>query len=330
MWFATRSPVNRPYLDGHAGPEMPHLFSPVNPIKIPDAIIERLAAGLGKEMTKINNLDPLDMARDMLNPQRALTAYALLDRHVDPKGKQILEIGSGYGTNLIVWTKHFGLDVIGVEPEGGGFSETISISEKLCELNGVPPDRIKVSTGEALPFVDSSFDIVYSANVLEHTNDPAGVLREALRVLRPGGILHFEIPNFLSFFEGHYYVLMPPIWWKGLLPFWVKHVYGRDPAFAKTLRTEINPIWLRRTLRELGKNYPLQPVSLGEELFRERLNAATFEFAQQGSRARIGPLISLLLKLNKGDMVANSLILLQAHYPLYLTVRKTVVSGGGV
>lgn len=45
-----------------------------------------------------------------------------------------------------------------------------------------------------LEFKDSSFDLVSIANSLHHFDDPAAVLREMLRVLRPGGtLLLFEM-----------------------------------------------------------------------------------------------------------------------------------------
>lgn len=40
-----------------------------------------------------------------------------------------------------------------------------------------------------LPFVDNSFDAVTCLEMLEFTPDPRGVLRELVRVLRPGGVL---------------------------------------------------------------------------------------------------------------------------------------------
>jgi SAM-dependent methyltransferase len=47
----------------------------------------------------------------------------------------------------------------------------------------------------ALPLPDGRFDVVVSVNVLEHTTDPARVLAECRRVLRPGGALWVVAPQ---------------------------------------------------------------------------------------------------------------------------------------
>jgi len=291
-------------------------------VHIPEEVFNRVRDGMGKFFSKFNGALPETLAGDMLGPARTLRAHEVLSRYMDPAGKRILEIGSGYGITLISWTKNLGLDVTGTEPEGEGFSDTIEISRHLCQINGVPPDRIVVAEGEALPFSDASFDIIYSSNVIEHCNDPAKILAEAIRVLKPGGILHFEMPNFTSYFEGHYLVLMPPLLFGWILPWWVKTVFGRDPAFARTLRTEINPVWLRRTIAQIAREQPVRIVSLGEEVFKDRLKSAAFNFQQEGVRKAISPIIALLQKLNFGGFAANFFIVLQAHYPIYLTVQK--------
>ncbi|MCB1124541.1 MAG: methyltransferase domain-containing protein, partial [Verrucomicrobiae bacterium] len=47
---------------------------------------------------------------------------------------------------------------------------------------------------EALPFRDNCFDVVLSFSVLEHVKDPFRAAREMIRVLKPGGYLHIEMP----------------------------------------------------------------------------------------------------------------------------------------
>lgn len=49
-----------------------------------------------------------------------------------------------------------------------------------------------------LPYPDASFDLVVSMDVIEHVLDPVPWTREALRVLRPGGVLFLTTPNYGS------------------------------------------------------------------------------------------------------------------------------------
>jgi SAM-dependent methyltransferase len=50
-------------------------------------------------------------------------------------------------------------------------------------------------TWRMLPFPVSSLDAVVAASVLEYVQDPAAVLSECARVLRPGGVLLCTVPN---------------------------------------------------------------------------------------------------------------------------------------
>ena len=48
--------------------------------------------------------------------------------------------------------------------------------------------------GKTIPFADASFDCVLCTEVLEHADDPAGLIAEMLRVLKPGGTLLATVP----------------------------------------------------------------------------------------------------------------------------------------
>ncbi|WP_290592751.1 class I SAM-dependent methyltransferase [Arenimonas sp. SCN 70-307] len=49
--------------------------------------------------------------------------------------------------------------------------------------------------GKRLPFDDSSFDIVFSSNVLEHVSDLVGLMSEIRRVLAPSGVAVHVLPT---------------------------------------------------------------------------------------------------------------------------------------
>lgn len=52
--------------------------------------------------------------------------------------------------------------------------------------------------GRPLPYADDSFDAVVSMDVIEHVVDPVPWVREALRVLKPNGVLFLTTPNYGS------------------------------------------------------------------------------------------------------------------------------------
>lgn len=55
-----------------------------------------------------------------------------------------------------------------------------------------------IAPNEPLPYGSSRFDLVVSMDVIEHVLDPADWLREATRVLKPGGLLFLTTPNYAS------------------------------------------------------------------------------------------------------------------------------------
>jgi len=55
--------------------------------------------------------------------------------------------------------------------------------------------RFQVASADALPFADGSFDLVTCQTLMMHVRAPATVAAEAMRVLRPGGLLLAAEPN---------------------------------------------------------------------------------------------------------------------------------------
>lgn len=97
------------------------------------------------------------------------------------KGKRLLEIGCGLGTDLVQFARGGAL-VTGIDLT----PRSIELAKRRFELAGLPAD-LRVADAEALPFADESFDVVYSFGVLHHTPDTGRAVDEVHRVLKPGG-----------------------------------------------------------------------------------------------------------------------------------------------
>ena len=181
-------------------------------VTIPDEVVRIATDRLGGFFELVSGIDRRALAADFLDVRKSQKRAEILQRYLPLRSKKLLEVGSGFGTNLAEWIKRFGIDGYGIEPGSVGFDSAVHASRLLFAANGLDPGRIANASGEALPFDDESFDVVYSANVLEHTDDPELVVGESLRVLRRRGIFHMEMPNFLSYFEGQCMIMQPPLW----------------------------------------------------------------------------------------------------------------------
>jgi SAM-dependent methyltransferase len=101
------------------------------------------------------------------------------------RATKILDIGCGEGTRLNLMARN--------TPGWGVDIDQYAI--KLARAK-YPRYVFKTYEGILLPFKSSSFDLVYSAFVLEHTTDPERFIKEAIRVIKPGGMLVLLCPNF--------------------------------------------------------------------------------------------------------------------------------------
>jgi SAM-dependent methyltransferase len=105
-------------------------------------------------------------------------------------GKQILELGCGFGT-LSVFLAKQGARVTGVDIG----ARLVEAADKLAELNGIDAQFARVDI-KSLPFASESFDVVVGLAVLHHLSerDLASALAETHRVLRRDGTAMFTEP----------------------------------------------------------------------------------------------------------------------------------------
>lgn len=112
-------------------------------------------------------------------------------------GARVLDVGGGPGYYAAEFAR-LGTHYVGLEP---------SVSEmSAAGLTGYGAVR---GDGAALPFADSSFDVVYSSNVAEHIPNWREMGQEMLRVCAPGGIVILSYTVWLGPFGGHETGLWP-------------------------------------------------------------------------------------------------------------------------
>lgn len=160
---------------------------------------------------------------------------SLILQHVDLHGKRILDLGCGVGM-YVDRMRRFSEQVYGVDVD----------PEKIARASEWLPN-LRVAPAEQLPFDDASMDVVLLNEVIEHVDDDRRTIREAYRVLAPGGHIVIYAPNRLYPFETHGFFFAGKYYGPCNLPIvanWVPDVVRN--YFAPHVR-----IYTRRGIRQL-------------------------------------------------------------------------------
>lgn len=112
-----------------------------------------------------------------------------------PRG-QVADLGAGQGVLSQALIKA-GFDVYACDRD-----------LSFCGMNG--SKIIQADLNQPFPYQDAAFDLVMAVEIIEHLENPRHVLREVVRILKPGGRLVLTTPNVLNiasrisfFFWGH-------------------------------------------------------------------------------------------------------------------------------
>ncbi len=125
------------------------------------------------------------ISRYRARPFRMTSAVADLLPCYPPPGPagRVLDVGCGSGERMRR------LEAAGWECIGIDASESAVNSGREKGLD------VRLAEATALPFPDDSFDAVLMSHSIEHCQDPRRAVREAARVLKPGGSLTITTPN---------------------------------------------------------------------------------------------------------------------------------------
>jgi SAM-dependent methyltransferase len=193
-----------------------------------------------------------DEARSATSIERGRPSYSwrygqdrrlgMVRRFIDLEGARVLDVGCGIGTYVRRF-RAFTDDVHGLEVE----------PERVAEASRELPN-IVCGVGEALPWPDDHFDLVFSNEVIEHVQDDRRTAAEMVRVARPGGLIVLFAPNRLYPFETHGAYIGG------------RYVFGNVPFvnwFPDPVRDRLAPhvrAYTRRGIRDLFAGQPVRLV----------------------------------------------------------------------
>lgn len=153
-------------------------------------------------------------------------------KKISCKPNHIVDIGAGYGGIAICFALK-GIKTTIVEP---------SAIQRRCIkeiLKRWPKAKAKIKIvdtfAEKLPMPDNYADLVILTEVLEHVSNISKTIKEATRILKPGGHAFVSCPNYLYPVEPHYHL---PYW-----PLMSKHIFSKWAYifFKKFKLRKLNP-----------------------------------------------------------------------------------------
>ena len=107
--------------------------------------------------------------------------------------KEVLDMGCGAAGKSLYYVSLGAKHVTGVDIVAHYKAEAEAMAQSLGFA-----DRFSFVLGSAyeMPFADRSFDTVIMNDFMEHVDDPAAALKEAMRLVRPGGRIFIKFPPY--------------------------------------------------------------------------------------------------------------------------------------
>ena len=139
-------------------------------------------------VTEYYTTDFLEMEEKSLYYKGQLDFVSIFRQHHRSDTRPtVLDIGAGIGHSLLPFKKA-GFDIYGLEPSTPFYKKSEQfLGEDFRNMQNVAFEDAR--------YTDGQFDFIYSFNVLEHVYDPNQMITQALKWMKPGGLLGLIMPS---------------------------------------------------------------------------------------------------------------------------------------
>jgi 2-polyprenyl-6-hydroxyphenyl methylase / 3-demethylubiquinone-9 3-methyltransferase len=133
----------------------------------------------------------LYLMKSFINPVRLdySRKKLLIELNISPQNRTALEVGCGGGM-LCEEIAGMGFITTGIDPS----EESLRAASNHARLSGLNINYDS-GRGEALPYNDKTYNVVFCCDVLEHVRDLPKVISEVSRVLKPEGVFIYDTFN---------------------------------------------------------------------------------------------------------------------------------------
>jgi SAM-dependent methyltransferase len=116
--------------------------------------------------------------------------YALLEQALARGGSKILEMGCGPALDSLALAARPGWEVHAVD----GSQRALALAESSARVLNRPL-HLHHADVRRTGLAAASFDVIFSQGLWEHFPDPAPLWQEAVRLLKPGGMMVIDVPQ---------------------------------------------------------------------------------------------------------------------------------------
>jgi 2-polyprenyl-3-methyl-5-hydroxy-6-metoxy-1,4-benzoquinol methylase len=192
------------------------------------------------------------------------------------RGKRVLEIGCGMGTHAELLTRR-GARLTAIDQT----AFAVEATTRRLKMKGLAHDVRQVDA-EILPLPEHEFDIVWSWGVIHHSRSTEAIVANIVRVLKPGGSLHFMV------------------YYRPSLVYWLHCGFIRGVLMGQLLRKDLKEIYVDNTDGFFARTFTKAEI---RQLLGDRFEPPRFTVI--GQKAELYPIPRTSFKAALEDITPN-------------------------